>query len=59
VADKTGTGDYGTLNDIAIVWPPKSGPLVIAIMSSKATKDASYNQALIAEAAAYIVASLT
>lgn len=59
VADKTGTGDYGTLNDIAIVWPPNSAPLVIAIMSSKATKDAEYNQALIAEAARYVVATLT
>ncbi|WP_433754997.1 class A beta-lactamase [Nocardia sp. CA-135398] len=58
VADKTGTGDYGTLNDIAIVWPPNAAPLVIAIMSSKFTRDAEYNQALIAEAAAYVVATL-
>ena len=58
MADKTGTGAYGTINDIAIVWPPKSAPLVIAIMSSKATKNAEYDQALIAEAAAYVVATL-
>ncbi|MGW0431760.1 class A beta-lactamase [Micromonospora sp. NPDC003197] len=58
VADKTGTGDYGTLNDIAVVWPPNSAPLVISIMSSKATKDARYDQALLAEAAAYVVARL-
>lgn len=59
VADKTGTGNYGTLNDIAIAWPPKSAPLVISIMSSKATQDAEYNQALLAEAAAYVAATLT
>lgn len=59
VADKTGTGSYGTVNDIAIVWPPMSAPLLIAIMSSKASKDAEYNQALIAEAARYVVATLT
>ncbi|MEV4543341.1 class A beta-lactamase [Micromonospora echinaurantiaca] len=59
VADKTGTGDYGTLNDIALVWPPGSAPLVISIMSSKATRDAAYDQALVAEAAAYVVATLT
>ncbi|MEU5943561.1 class A beta-lactamase [Micromonospora sp. NPDC047548] len=59
VADKTGTGNYGTLNDIAIVWPPNSAPLVIAIMSSKATKRAEYQQALIADAAAYVVERLT
>ncbi|WP_408013201.1 class A beta-lactamase [Saccharopolyspora elongata] len=58
VADKTGTGDYGTLNDIAVVWPPNAPPLVLAIMSSKATKDAEYDQALIAEAAAHVAATL-
>ncbi|MEU4744216.1 class A beta-lactamase [Actinosynnema sp. NPDC023658] len=58
VADKTGTGDYGTANDIAIVWPPGAAPLVVAIMSSKATADAPYDQALLAEAAAYVVAAL-
>ncbi|WP_174190042.1 class A beta-lactamase [Nocardia barduliensis] len=59
VADKTGTGDYGTLNDIAVVWPPDSAPLVIAIMSSKATADAAYDQTLLARAAEYVVAELT
>ncbi|SDN23691.1 class A beta-lactamase [Allokutzneria albata] len=58
VADKTGTGDYGTLNDIGIVWPPNSPPIVIAIMSSKAAKDAKYDQALIAEAAAHVATAL-
>ncbi|MEJ3750140.1 class A beta-lactamase [Actinomycetes bacterium KLBMP 9797] len=58
VADKTGTGDYGTVNDIAIVWPPDSAPLVIAIMSSKATKDAEYQQAIIVEAATYVANTL-
>jgi beta-lactamase class A len=58
VADKTGTGDYGTLNDIAIGWPPGAAPLVISIMSSKAAQDASYDQALLAEAAAHVAATL-
>lgn len=59
VADKTGTGDYGTLNDIALVWPSGSAPLVISIMSSKPGKDARYDEALIARAAAYVAATLT
>ncbi len=58
VADKTGTGDYGTLNDIAIAWPPDTAPLVISIMSSKPTRDAEYNQALLAEAAEYVGTTL-
>ncbi|SIM85382.1 class A beta-lactamase [Micromonospora cremea] len=59
VADKTGTGGYGTVNDIGVVWPPAAAPLVIGIMSSKAEKDTEHDQALIAEAAAYVVATLT
>jgi beta-lactamase class A len=58
VADKTGTGSYGTINDIAVVWPPRSEPLVIAIMSSRRTRDAAYDESLIAEAAAYVMATL-
>ena len=59
VADKTGTGNYGTLNDIAVVWPPNSAPLVIAIMSSKTTRDAEYQPEHVAEAATYVVQRLT
>ncbi|MEU7259521.1 serine hydrolase [Streptomyces rimosus] len=59
VAIKTGTGDYGILNDIAVVWPAKSAPpLLISIMSSKSTKDAAYDQALIADGAAYVMDTL-
>jgi beta-lactamase class A len=30
VGDKTGTGDYGTTNDIGIIWPPSGSPIVVA-----------------------------
>ncbi|MFD4671472.1 class A beta-lactamase [Lentzea sp. NPDC058450] len=59
VASKTGTGDHGTVNDIAVVWPPNRKPVLIAIMSSKASADAKYDEALVAEAAAYVVKTLT
>jgi beta-lactamase class A len=29
VGDKTGTGDHGTTNDIAILWPPARAPLLV------------------------------
>ncbi|MEV0703573.1 class A beta-lactamase [Saccharopolyspora sp. NPDC050389] len=58
-ADKTGTGDYGTANDIAVVWPPNAAPVLISIMSSKTGKDAKYDEALLAEAAAHVVDRLT
>ncbi|MFI7116441.1 class A beta-lactamase [Amycolatopsis sp. NPDC049868] len=58
IAGKTGTGDYGTLNDIAVLWPPGKAPIVLAVMSSKAAKDAPYDEALLAEAAKYVVEKL-
>jgi beta-lactamase class A len=58
VADKTGTGDYATINDFAVVWPPRSAPLLIAVMSSRSTVDAEYDEAIIAEAARYVVTTL-
>ncbi|WP_405801102.1 class A beta-lactamase [Streptomyces sp. NBC_01506] len=51
VGDKTGTGGYGTRNDIAVVWPPKAAPIAIAILSRRDFKDAEPDDALIAEAA--------
>jgi beta-lactamase class A len=59
VANKTGTGEYGTVNDIAVVWPPNREPVMIAIMSSRTAADAKYDEALIAEAAAYVLKTLT
>ncbi|MBB4904971.1 beta-lactamase class A [Actinophytocola algeriensis] len=59
VADKTGTGGYGTIVDVGIVWPPSGAPLVVSVMSSKQAEDAEYDQAIIAEATAYVVATLT
>ncbi|MEK5165774.1 class A beta-lactamase [Paenibacillus sp. FSL R5-0527] len=55
VGDKSGGGYYGTRNDIAIVWPPGKDPLIIAILSSRDTQDAGYDDALIAEAAEVVV----
>lgn len=58
IAGKTGTGEYGTLNDIAVLWPPGKAPIVLAVMSSKSAKDAPYDEALLAEAAKYVVEKL-
>jgi beta-lactamase class A len=51
VGDKSGAGSYGTRNDIAVVWPPNREPIVIAVMSRHDTKDAEYDDALVAKAA--------
>lgn len=50
VADKSGSGSYGTRNDIAIVTPPNKKPMFVAILSNKKDKDAKYDNKPIAEA---------
>jgi beta-lactamase class A len=50
VADKTGNGDYGTRNDIAVLWPPDRAPIVIAVLSHRGSANASSGDALIADA---------
>ena len=56
VGDKTGSGGYGTRNDIAVIWPPNRAPIVIAVLSSRDEKDADYDDALIAEATKVVLA---
>jgi len=55
VGDKTGAADFGTRNDIGILWPQSGSPIVIAVLSDRATRDADYNDALIAEATRVVV----
>ncbi|WP_243633201.1 class A beta-lactamase [Paenibacillus xerothermodurans] len=59
VGDKTGAGGYGTRNDIGIVWPPNGDPIVMAVLSSRDTQDAAYDNALIAHATKVAVNALT
>lgn len=58
VADKTGNGDYGTRNDIAVVWPPHRSPIVIALLSHRGEQDSSSNDALLAEATRVLVTAI-
>ncbi|MFE2294013.1 class A beta-lactamase [Streptomyces sp. NPDC059452] len=51
VGDKTGAADYGTRNDIAIVWPPGAAPIALAVLSSRDAKNAERDDALLAGAA--------
>lgn len=58
VGDKTGTGSYGTVNDVAVVWPPGAPPLVVAILSSRSAADASADDALLAQTATSVADEL-
>ncbi|MEV5986744.1 class A beta-lactamase [Streptomyces sp. NPDC052051] len=59
VANKTGTGDYGRANDVALVRPTGSAPLVLALMSDRPGYHTPPRESLITEATRRIVADLT
>jgi beta-lactamase class A len=46
--DKTGTGDRGTANDVAIFWPPQRAPIVVAAYATGMTVSASAQDAILA-----------
>ncbi|TFD92062.1 class A beta-lactamase [Cryobacterium lactosi] len=58
VGDKSGSGGYGTRNDLALIRPPGRAPIIISVMSSKAEPDAESDDRLIAEAAAAAMVAL-
>jgi beta-lactamase class A len=58
VGDKTGTGGYGTRNDIAVAWPPTGAPVVISVLSDRGRQNAPSNDALIADATRQALAAL-
>jgi beta-lactamase class A len=50
VGDKTGTGDYGTTNDIGIIWPAHCPPVVIAVYYTQDQSNAPKREDIIATA---------
>jgi beta-lactamase class A len=59
VADKTGSGDYGCANDIAVIYPPGKAPVVLAIYTRQSEKDAEPRTDLIVQAARLALSLLT
>ncbi|MCH1917982.1 class A beta-lactamase [Shewanella sp. A3A] len=55
VADKTGGGDYGTTNDIAVIWPEHGAPLVLTIYYTQPDKAAKWRKDVIASATAAVL----
>lgn len=61
VADKTGSGDYGTVNDIGVVWPATGAPLVLALYFTRTVQpapDAPLRHDVLADAARVAVTAL-
>lgn len=55
VGDKTGTGANGAVNDVAIAWPTKKLPILIACYLDRGTADAATRNAVHAEVARLVV----
>jgi len=58
VADKTGSGAYGSVNDIGVAYPPSGAPLVIAVYYTREQKKADTNQDIITAATRIVTAAL-
>lgn len=58
VGDKTGTGDYGTTNDIGILWPPPKSPIIVVIYVTQSKKDALPRADIIASVTRILARSL-
>lgn len=53
VGDKTGTGDNGAVNDVAVIWPPAGakieGPIFLTVYTSGGSLDAAGREKVIAD----------
>ncbi|MCC7006232.1 MAG: class A beta-lactamase [Ottowia sp.] len=59
VGNRTGTGDYGTTNDIAVIWPPHRPPIVVAIYTTQHDRDTPPRSDVIALAARIVANCLS
>jgi len=59
VGDKTGRCGNGATNDVAIIRPPASAPIMVAIYSMGSASSAQDRTAIVAEAARAVVESLS
>jgi beta-lactamase class A len=55
VADKTGVGDYGTTNDIAVIEPPERAPIILAVYFTQREKSAPTRNDVIAATTRIVV----
>ncbi|MEV6837824.1 class A beta-lactamase [Streptomyces sp. NPDC051133] len=58
LADKTGTGDYGSGNDIGIAWTTRATPVLLSVLTARSTRDAPVSEELLAETARVLARTL-
>ncbi|MFD9700765.1 class A beta-lactamase [Lentzea sp. NPDC059081] len=58
--DKTGTGQYGTTNDVGIAFPPDRAPIVIAVLSTRESEPTgAADEPLLAQTAELVAATFS
>lgn len=56
VADKTGTGsEYGTTNDIGVIWPPHGAPMILAVYYTSDDPNAIKREDIIAKVTTLVI----
>lgn len=58
IGDKTGTGERGSANDIAIVWPPNRAPILVAVYLTDTQAPADKRNAVHADIARAVVKAM-
>ena len=58
VGDKTGSGSYGTTNDVAVLWPRVGAPVVLATYFTQHQKDAEARRDVLAGATRLVMTAL-
>lgn len=48
IGDKTGSGDHGTTNDLAIAWPSKQAPILVSVYLTGSRQDSAKRDAVVA-----------
>ena len=49
IGDKTGSGDHGTTNDVAIAWPPGRQPILAAVYLTGSSLNSDRREQIVAE----------
>jgi beta-lactamase class A len=58
IGDKTGSGENGTANDIAVIWPANRAPLLVTVYLTGSRASADERNAIIAEVGRIVTAEL-
>lgn len=58
LAHKTGTGGYGSANDVGMTWPPDRAPIVLSIYTTQHERDSRPRSDIVAAAARLVAGQL-